>query len=28
MKLQRQLDEKDKIDKEQSNIIKKLTKMC
>lgn len=28
MKLQKQLEDKDKIDKEQSNTIKKLTKMC
>lgn len=27
-KLQKQLEEKDKADKEQSNTIKKLTKMC
>lgn len=28
MKLQKQLEEKEKVDKEQSNTIKKLTKMC
>lgn len=28
MKLQKQLEEREKTDKEQSNTIKKLTKMC
>lgn len=28
MKLQKQLDDREKVDKEQASTIKKLTKMC